>query len=540
MDDTTRVGGDGLQHLGPYRIDGPLGQGGMGEVFGATDMRLQRPVALKLIRGHGLADPAIRARFAREAQAASALNHPNICTVYDVGEANGVPYLVMELLEGETLGARLERGALPLHDVIGLTIEIADALDTAHAHQIVHRDIKPANIFITSRGRAKLMDFGVATRQRGDAGLSTTGLPATAALTELGQAIGTVAYMSPEQARGERLDARTDLFSLGVVMYESAAGTRPFHGGTDAVVFDALLNRDPVPLRTLREDVPEALDNIVSGLLQKDREARTPSAADLLRRLRSLGESTRPPALAEQSPARHSGRARALTAAAAVCLAIAAGSVAWWGRPTPPPREIRSVALLPFENKLGADASDVIDGLLAAVNGDLAKSQAIQVLAPGAVEQYRATTRTVSEIGRELDADALLSVVATGSGGRIQLNASLIEARNGRTFWSASFDRPRGQLDQLQADLADGVGHALGLTPAAPAGTRRTTTPAVDPRAYRPLLAGALSRQPVEREGHRPGHRAPRAGHDARRDLWCGAGTPRLRVRREIRKLPSD
>ena len=280
MDDTTRVGGDGLQHLGPYRIDGPLGQGGMGEVFGATDMRLQRPVALKLIRGHGLADPAIRARFAREAQAASALNHPNICTVYDVGEANGVPYLVMELLEGETLGARLERGALPLHDVIGLTIEIADALDTAHAHQIVHRDIKPANIFITSRGRAKLMDFGVATRQRGDAGLSTTGLPATAALTELGQAIGTVAYMSPEQARGERLDARTDLFSLGVVMYESAAGTRPFHGGTDAVVFDALLNRDPVPLRTLREDVPEALDNIVSGLLQKDREARTPSAAD--------------------------------------------------------------------------------------------------------------------------------------------------------------------------------------------------------------------------------------------------------------------
>jgi serine/threonine protein kinase len=215
VDDTTRVGGDGLQHLGPYRIDGPLGQGGMGEVFGATDMRLQRPVALKLIRGHGLADPAIRARFAREAQAASALNHPNICTVYDVGEANGVPYFVMELLEGETLGARLERGALPLQEVVGLTIEIADALDTAHAHQIIHRDIKPANIFITSRGRAKLMDFGVATRQRGDAGLSTTGLAATAALTELGQAIGTVAYMSPEQARGQRLDARTDLFLSG-------------------------------------------------------------------------------------------------------------------------------------------------------------------------------------------------------------------------------------------------------------------------------------------------------------------------------------
>ena len=390
----------------------------------------------------------------------------------------------MELLEGETLGARLERGALPLQEVVALTIEIADALDAAHAHQIIHRDIKPANIFITSRGRAKLMDFGVATRQRGDAGLSTTGLAATAALTELGQAIGTVAYMSPEQARGERLDARTDLFSLGVVMYESAAGTRPFHGGTDAVVFDALLNRDPVPLRTLRQEVPEALDDIVSGLLQKDREARTPSAADLLRRLRSLGESTRPPAFDEQSPARHSRRARALTAAAALCLAIAAGGVAWWARPTPPPREIQSVALLPFENRLGADASDVVDGLLAAVNGDLAKSQAIQVLAPGAVEQYRATTRTVAEIGRELHADALLSVVATGSGGRIQLNASLSETRNGRTFWSASFDRPRGQLDQLQADLADGVGHALGLTPAAAVGPRRTTTPAVDPRAY--------------------------------------------------------
>ena len=470
--------------LGPYEILGPIGAGGIGEVYKARDTRLDRTVAIKVLPDHVSGDPDRRARFEREAKSIAGLMHPNICTLHDVGEHAGSMFLVMELLEGETLGARLERGALPLHDVIGLTIETADALDTAHAHGIIHRDIKPANIFITSRGRAKVMDFGVAAQQRGDAGLSTTGTPGTAALTGLGQAIGTLAYMSPEQARGERLDARTDLFSLGVVMYEMAAGRRPFHGGTDAVVVDALLNRDPVPLRTLREEVPEALDDIVSGLLQKDRGARTPSAADLLLRLRSFGESTRRPPPAPRPPAGHSGRARALTAAAAIGLAIAAGSVAWWAWRTPPPPEIRSLALLPFENRLGADASDVVDGLLAAVNGDLAKNQAIQVLAPGAVERYRATTKTTAEIGRELDADALLAVVAAGSVERIQLNASLIEARNGRTFWTASFDRPRGQLDQLQADLAGGVGHALGLAPAAAAGPRLTTTPAVDPRAY--------------------------------------------------------
>src|ERR1700688_3524767 len=230
MEDSTQTLFGGGRQLGPYRIESLLGAGGMGEVYRATDTRLERTVAIKILRGQGARDSASRERFQREARAASALNHPHICTVYDVGEADGQPYLVMEHLQGQTLRELIRQGPLSLDQIMDLAIQIADALDAAHTHGIVHRDIKPANIFITTRGQAKVMDFGIAKRMRQEG--AETVLTTEAMLTEPGAAVGTVAYMSPEQARGEILDARMDLFSFGVTLYEMITGALPFQGST--------------------------------------------------------------------------------------------------------------------------------------------------------------------------------------------------------------------------------------------------------------------------------------------------------------------
>ena len=281
-----------------YRIVDKLGGGGMGVVYRATDARLGREVALKFLPEEISQDKLAVERFQREARAASGLNHPNICTIYDVDEFEGQPFIVMELLEGETLKHHIGGKPMAIEAALQFATQISDALEATHAHGIIHRDIKPANLFLTRRGQAKILDFGLAklTAQKQRMG-ETVGasIGATIAgggmgdhLTTSGSSVGTVAYMSPEQARGEEVDARTDLFSFGAVLYEMLTGREAFTGGTTAVVFDAILNRQPMPIARLNPTVPAELDLLIGRLMVKDREKRTSTAAKLHSELQRL------------------------------------------------------------------------------------------------------------------------------------------------------------------------------------------------------------------------------------------------------------
>jgi len=508
-----------------YRILEKLGGGGMGVVYKAEDTQLGRSVALKFLPEELAQDPKFLERFRREARAASALDHPNICTIYEIGEHEGKPFLAMECLEGQTLKQRIGvasasgrhaagTAALRTDEILDLGIQIADALDAAHSKGIIHRDIKPANIFITRRGQPKVLDFGLAKlvpergRKEEAAGVSTT---AETPLTSSGMAVGTVEYMSPEQVRAEDVDARTDLFSFGLVLYEMATGRRGFSGESPGMIFDSILHKAPISAVRLNPELPQELESILNKALEKDRKLRYQTAADLkadLQRLKRDTESARGVGAGYARP--REGRPLPYIAVAglgliAVLALLAALNVAGLRdrmmslvgarsrlAGMPPPK-IESLAVLPLEN-LSRDPEQeyFADGMTDALIAELGQIGSLRVISRTSVMRFKGARRQggLEEIARQLKVDAVIEGSVLRSGDRVRVTAQLIGAVPERHLWARNYERDLRDVLALQGEVARAIADEIKANVTPDVQARLARARPVDPESYQLYIYG--------------------------------------------------
>jgi len=466
------------QTVSHYVIGRKLGSGGMGVVYEAEDTHLGRQVALKFLPPELAQDAHSLERFQREARAASALNHPNICTVYAIEQHERQPFIVMELLVGQSLAQMVGRQPFEIEQLLALAIQIADALESAHAKGIAHRDIKPANIFVTTRGQAKILDFGLAKME---VSRSRVNAPAQAATLQLGDdltipgtTLGTVAYMSPEQARGQLTDSRTDLFSLGTLFYQMATGALPFQGDTPAVIYDAILNRDPVPMTQVNPLVPTGFARIVEKALEKDRNLRYQTATDLktdlIRLKRDLDSGGK--------KAADSGESRGAT------------------RPS-----AKSVAVLYFENLSGSKEDEYFrDGITEDIITELSKIKGLNIFSRPTVLAYRDKPVTPEQIGQQLGAAFVLGGSLRRSGNRLRINTQLVDTSTDFPIWSERYDREMKDVFEVQDEIASKIAQSLRITLSPQEQQALASKPTENLQAYDLYLRGKSYARRLQRQ----------------------------------------
>ena len=505
--------------LGRYEIRSKIGEGGMGEVYLAEDIELLRQVAIKLISPQTIADEHAGQRLVREARAVAKLDHPNICSIYEVSEADGRSFIAMQYIEGETLDSRLKRKSGELKESLTIASQIADALAEAHRHGIIHRDIKPSNIIITSRGQAKVMDFGLAKVIQ-PAQLSGSEADTEALLSTPGAILGTVPYMSPEQVRGEALDARSDIFSFGVLLYEVLSNRQPFASQSAGATISAILTHEPPPLARYALNVPEELQRIVRKCLEKDRERRYQTmrdvALDLENVLREHDSMRVVPSLSREQPAAIAGSTggsskwrdvftswRALLVIV-LGLTVVVAALVYTRRsrvvPATAAPEIKSLAVLPLQNLSGDPAQDYFaGGMTEALITGLARVSALRVISRTSVMQYQGTRKTLPEIARELNVDAVIEGSVQRAGDRVQITAQLIQAATDRHLWARTYERDLKDVFSLQNEVAGTIVREIQIKLTPQEQAQLANVGSVNPQAFDNYLRGKFHAERVNK-----------------------------------------